>query len=247
MWPLGKSYPRLMLSHQSWFMQWSKIQLWGRNIVSYSLSQRQPFSKNVPGPYTSMEVWGKSLSLHTGLEHPWSLTEATWLLSQAVGSKGSSWCSFTTQQLLQGVVCWGRVQPGEVEQNEEQLYNEMEQGEERRGEGLPLSVAYPSFSFSFLYPFLPSVKGRGCSCVLHKVLATEKKDWTWSSVNLAKFQSIADFLIVLFIFFPFKTLNQYWLPNASMSLPKDLNLLLEWPYLRENLSKYIPFRMLNTD
>ena len=116
MWPLGKSYPRLMLSHQSWFMQWSNIQLWGRNIVSYSLSQRQPFSKNVPGPYTSMEVWGKSLSLHTGLEHPWSLTEATWLLSQAVGSKGSSWCSFTTQQLLQGVVCWGRVQPGEVEQ-----------------------------------------------------------------------------------------------------------------------------------
>lgn len=76
MWPLGKSYPRLMLSHQSWFMQWSKIQLWGRNIVSYSLSQRQPFSKNVPGPYTSMEVWGKSLSL---LQHrPWTPLVTHW-------------------------------------------------------------------------------------------------------------------------------------------------------------------------
>lgn len=108
---------------------------------------------------------------------------------------------------------------------------------ERGGKAYPALRPLWASRLSFLYPSLPSVKGRVSSFRLHKVLATKEKCWTWSSVNLAKFQSITDFLMALFIFFPSKSLNQYWLPDASMSLQKVLNLLLEWPSWRENFSR----------
>lgn len=180
-----------------------------------------------------MAAWGKSLSSSSGLDPPWSLTEATPSHCPRWAAKAAHGALSPFPLLWEGVVRragqegWGR---------DEQWW----EGELRRrnggGEVLlpPRPWTRPSrVCLWFLYPSLPSVKGGVPSFLLHKVLAAEEEYWTWSAVDLAKLQSITDFIIVLLVFFPFKTLNQYWPPNASVSLQKDLNLLLHWLYLRD--------------
>lgn len=116
--PLEKYYPRLMVCHQSWFLQRSKIQLLGLNIVCLSLQQRPPFSTDAHGPFTSVFEGNRSSST-SGLDH-----SLLWLLSQPRGSKCSSGCSCTIEQLLQEVWQRGRAGPGGSEK--EQRCDELE-------------------------------------------------------------------------------------------------------------------------
>lgn len=244
MWPLEKYCPKLILNHQSWVTQWSQMQHLGLNIV-FLFYSKDDHSARYPWPLC---IYGglREISFYTSdLHHPWSLTpgpptlvphEVIQLLSQPLGSKGSS---FTSQHRPRRVV--GESRSGEVGMKWGAVRGWAGRRRGQEGGDLLSSLccsAWLVWAFlCFLYPL-------GLSRAVSSLLLHTLKSIGYRGVlnlKLCKPCQISVhswFLIVLFILFPFKTHSQYWWPSASVSLQKDLNLLLNWPYL--HLGKYLP-------
>lgn len=91
--------------------------------------------------------------------------------------------------------------------------------------------------------FPGSVKGRLYSFLLNTLKNVGSRGGI-SNLKLCKpckFQSITDFLIahLIFVFLSPPSPDQYWSSNASVSLKKELNLLLVWPHMGEWVEKIL--------
>lgn len=140
-----------------------------------------------------------------------------WALSQPCHSKGSSWCSFTIEQLLQEKTWWGWARPGGAGTKWGAVVGWAGVKRVNEGEGLlSLSVAltrtYPSFSAlisvssgpikarvsSFLLRTLRSIGYRGGAVNLKLCKPCQISVHTWfsnSALNLFSFQNPQSILI----------------------------------------------------
>ena len=195
-----------------------------------------------------MVVWGKSLSTprtfitpgHSPLvPQPWSLTEAIQLLSQPLGSKGSSNALSPANSCSRRVVGkswlrgsgmkWGAVRgwagPGRGQEGGDLLSS------------LCCSAWLVWAFLCFLYPL--DLSRAVSSFLLHTLKSIGYRGVL--NLKLCKPCQISVhswFLIVLFVLSSFKAHSQYWWRSASVSLQKDLILILDWPYL--HMGKYLP-------
>lgn len=138
------------------------------------------------GPYASMVVWGKSLSTprtfitpgHSPLvPQPWSLTEVIQLLSQPLGSKGSS---FTSQHRPRRVVGESRVRgSGNEMRSRERMSWAQERAGGRRPPLLSVLLSMARLGFSLLSLSSGPVKGS-----LQLALAHIKEYWLQRSIEL---------------------------------------------------------------